>query len=354
MISEKLRNNTMKREFGADFVRVAAVCLLFWLHFYLRNGFYNIPVNDAASFIANMFRPLFMTCVPLFAVLTGYLKCGKKWSASYYRSLIPIVISWVLISGIHLLYKIFHLHQHLDAGEWIVQFLGFKLADYSWYVGMYVGLFLLSPLLNLAWDAVKTRKGHRAIVATFAVVSFIPATINGIGAICGIDQNLLPGYFTQVFYLGYYVIGCYIRTYRPRANRIACAVLIVFICAVHTLLNMFTRDVPSEFYTGYSASYSHPFIAILVVAVFLMLYDIECKKYPVRLMAYGISSVVLEMYLLSYLFDSNIYVLHRGEYGPASYSWVGLLMTLAVFVLSFVSGHIVHWISKTITKLFVK
>ena len=62
-LSSKVNN----REFGADLVRVAAVCLLFWLHFLLRNGFYHMPITDAASFIANMARPLFMTCVPLFA-----------------------------------------------------------------------------------------------------------------------------------------------------------------------------------------------------------------------------------------------------------------------------------------------
>ena len=311
-----------------------------------------MPITDAASFIANMARPLFMTCVPLFAVLTGYLKCGKKWSGSYYRSLIPIVISWVLISGIHLVYKIVHLHQHATVGEWIVQFLGFKLADYSWYVGMYMGLFLLSPIINLAWNALKTRKGHLALVWTFVAVSFIPATINGIGAMLGAEENLLPAYFTQVYYIGYYVIGCYIKTYRPRPNRILCGVVIILVCSLHAILNMLTRDDPEEFYTGYSASYSHPFIVILVICVFLILYQVECKKYPVRLMAYGISSVVLEMYLLSYLFDSNIYVLHKGEYGAASYIWVGLLMTLAVFGCSFVAAQIVHFISKSISKLF--
>lgn len=340
------------REFGADLVRIAGMCLLLWLHFFLRNGFYYTPVTDFGSFLAVMFRPIFMVCVPLFAMLTGYLKCGKEWGRSYYKPLLSIIITWIFISGIHLLYKIFIQHVEKSAGDWLVSFFGFQLADYSWYIGMYIGLFLLSPIINLVWNAIKTKKGHIAIVLTFAAVSFLPATINSISTFFELEENLLPAYFTQTYFLGYYVIGCYVKTYRPKLNRIVGIVIILAVSAVLGVLNMISRRVPDEYYSGYNASYSHLAIAVLTGIVFLCLYQINCQRSAIRLVAQWISTVVLEMYLLSYLFDSNIYVLFEGQYTSGDYIWVGFLMTLAVFVLSFIAANIVHWVCKFITNLF--
>ena len=85
-----------EREFGADVVRILAVCLVFWLHFYLRNGFYYTPVDNLAGFIAVAFRPVFMCCIPLFLILTGYLKCGKPWKWSGYCSILPILTNYML------------------------------------------------------------------------------------------------------------------------------------------------------------------------------------------------------------------------------------------------------------------
>ena len=121
------RKNT--RDFGADIVRITALFMVLWLHFYLRNGFYYTEITDLSGFIAVMFRPILMCCVPLFMILTGYLKCSKKWDLRYYRSLFPILVSYLLISLIHLPYKIFFQDQHASIGDWILQILRFELAN---------------------------------------------------------------------------------------------------------------------------------------------------------------------------------------------------------------------------------
>ena len=149
-----------EREFGADLIRILALILVYWVHFYLRNGFYSSEAPGVWGFIAVLFRPVFMCCVPLFLMLTGYLKCGKEWSWKYYLSLIPILISYVLISAIHLPYKIFWLKETLTVRGWIKEFLAYELAEYGWYIGMYIGLFLLSPFLNMLWNHIKKKEAH--------------------------------------------------------------------------------------------------------------------------------------------------------------------------------------------------
>lgn len=334
------------REFGLDCVRILAVCLLFWLHFYLRNGFYYTEVTDFYGFVAVSFRTVFMCCIPLFLMLTGYLHCGKKWTASGYRSILPILVSYTLVSLIHLVYKINVMHVEKTAGEWLLEFLAFKMADYSWYIGMYIGLFFLIPPMNLMWSAAKSKKQHMGIVATFIGVTFLTSTANTLSE--GLGVNILPAYFTQIYYVTYYYIGCYIRTYRPKGDRRIMLPLVPILGGVITLANVLTREEANSFYSGYSASYSHLVIAVISVFMFLSVYSIETKSELLKKIAASISGVTLEMYLLSYLFDSNIYVMYRGSYEMKDYIWVGFLMTLAVFVLSYIAANVVNKMTKLI------
>ena len=331
------------RDFGADIVRITALFMVLWLHFYLRNGFYYTEITDLSGFIAVMFRPILMCCVPLFMILTGYLKCSKKWDLRYYRSLFPILVSYLLISLIHLPYKIFFQDQHASIGEWILQILRFDLANYSWYVGMYIGLFLLSPLLNLIWNACTNRKAHLAIVLTFVALTFLPATVNDTEL-----GNLIPAYFQSVYYATYYIIGCYIRTYKPKIPKWICVLLIVSSAAVLAWVNITTRSEAANYYSGFSTGYNGLIEGLMTTTCFLFLYSFSTGKEKIRKAAAHVSGIVLELYLLSYIIDTKIYVMFYKQYSMNLYLPVGFLMVLAVFILSYPFALCVNRISKRI------
>jgi surface polysaccharide O-acyltransferase-like enzyme len=183
-------------------------------------------------------------------------------------------------------------------------------------------------------------------------VTFLTSTVNTMTEYLG--AGVLPAYFTQIYYVTYYFIGCYIRTYRPKGEWRVMLPLVPLLGAVIALANVLTREEANSFYSGYSASYSHLVIAVMSVFMFLSFYEAETKNGMLKRIAATISGVVLEMYLLSYLFDSNIYVMYRGSYTMKDYIWVGFLMTLAVFVLSFLAASIVNRVTKLIVKLIFK
>ena len=343
-----------EREFGADCIRILALCLVYWVHFYLRNGFYSSEASDVWGFIAVMFRPVFMCCVPLFMVLTGYLKCGKEWSWKYYLSLLPILISYVLISAIHLPYKIFWQNEVLSVRGWIKEFLAFELAEYGWYIGMYIGLFLLSPFVNILWNNIKKKKTHAVLVLTCILLTFFTATVNSLASQAGVDKNILPAYFTSLYYVTYYILGCYIKTYKPEINRIICMAMFFALAALQAFMNIYTRTNSKDYYSGYKAGYNSVFIGAMTFLLFLTFYRLKCNSETIRKIAAMISGVVLEMYLLSYIFDSNIYKLFYKQYPMRDYCWVGLLMTLAVFVLSFAAGKIVNMVTRFINHACLK
>ncbi|MCC8046647.1 MAG: acyltransferase family protein [Clostridiales bacterium] len=337
-----------KRFFGLDVARILALCLLYWLHFFLRNGFYSKPVDNPVMIAAVSGRIIFMCCVPMFLMITGYLKCGKTWSRSYYFSLVPILISWAIISFICIGYKILVAGTEKTLYQWIVEFFNFSGANYGWYIEMYIGLLLLSPFVNLAWNAAGSQKMHRLMVAVMLVLTILPKTVNVLTLDGENTLNLVPNYWVNLYFFTYYLIGCYIRTYQPKVSRWLCLAGVAAIAVAFALINCVTSQ-GTKMGDGFTISYNHAGTAAITVLLFLAVYQIECKNEIVCRMAALISGVTLEMYLISCVFDQKIFAWEKG-YAASQYWWRGLLATGLVFVLSFLSGWCIHQISALISK----
>lgn len=349
--SDPMSKTTSKqRAFGPDVVRVLAFILLLWLHFFLRNGFYSQPVNTTAMTIAAAGRCVFMCCIPLFLMLTGYLKCGKVWKKGYYASLLPILISWVIVSLICLWYKISVAGQEKTVWEWLCEFFEFKLANYSWYLEMYIGLLLVSPFFNMAWNQMQTRQQHTAMVLVFVFMTFLPNSVNGISLDGEHFLNILPNYWTGLYFFTYYLIGCWIRTYQPKVSSVLCFLTGVAVALVFGVINRYTGGAEGDFYEGFNISYSHLGTVTIAVSLFLGTYRWECRRGWIRKTMAVLSGVTLEMYLISCVFDQKLYVLWRGQYGPQEYLVRGLLLTGLVFAGSFVSGWLIHQMSYSLSR----
>lgn len=346
-----MKTKVCSRDFGADVVRIYAVIMVLILHFFLRNGFYYRKMDDLWGILTMTMRSVSLCSVPLFVMLTGYLKCHKAWSGRYYFSLIPVLVSYTLISGLHLLFKIFYEGVRMSVWEWTEQFLGFELATYGWYVGMYIGLFLLTPLINKIWAACRNRREHLLVVLTLCAVTFLPATVN---LLTDSDLNLMPAYFTKMYYIAYYCIGAYISTYRPRVRHGILWGIILFLGILISVINMCTRSDPANFYSGFSASYDHLLTAVLTVCTFLSLYRIECRNIRIRYLAAKLSGIVFELYLSSYLLDRIIFPRFDQRNAVFMYLPVGLWMVSAVFFGTSVIAWVINRITKRICRISVK
>ncbi|MCD7714836.1 MAG: acyltransferase family protein [Lachnospiraceae bacterium] len=337
-----------KRLFGMDAVRILALCLLYWLHFFLRNGFYSQPVDSPFMIAAVCGRIIFMSCVPMFLMITGYLKCEKPWSRRYYFSLLPILISWAVISFICIGYKILIDGTEKSLYAWAVEFFDYSGANYGWYIEMYIGLLLLSPFVNLAWKAAGSKKMHQLMLAVMVFLTILPKTVNVLILDGENTLNIIPNYWVNLYFLTYYMIGCYIRTYQPKVNRILCFAGVAAIALVFALINQATGH-GAKMGDGYTISYNHAGTAGITVLLFLAFYQIECRSQLICRAAAVISSVTLEMYLISCVFDQTIFSWNKG-YPASEYWWRGLLATGLVFVLSFLSGFCIHQLSAALSR----
>lgn len=197
-------NPVVNRNFPPDFVRAAAVVSVLAVHVFLNTGFYETPCVGTAMTLLALVRTQLMVCVPLFLLLTGYLQGRKTWSPSYYKGLGKILGTYLLASVFCCLFRAVWLDGPWNPIEWLRGILNFSAAPYAWYIEMYIGLFLLVPFLNAAWNGLPGEKAKLALVGTMVFLSVAP-TVNVVSQYFG--WQAVPSFWESCYPLAYYYTG---------------------------------------------------------------------------------------------------------------------------------------------------
>lgn len=338
-----------KRELGLDILRTIAIIFVISVHFFLNNGFYSQKMEGLSMWAAGCFRWLFFSCVPLFLLITGYLRANDTPSKKYYCGLFRVLISWLIISVINIFFRIGYYGTEKSLAQWIGDILDFKAANYSWYVEMYIGVFLLLPFINLAFNSLGTKKGHQLMLGSICVLTFLPSFLNG-WEIGGSVWNFVPNYWTALYPLGYYLIGCYIRKYQPKVPCGICLLLVGILCLFKGTLTYITAD-GQKFSDGIGGGYSDGCVCLISLLLFLAFYSESDDAFKGRIgaavsrMFRWIAGVSFEAYLISWVFDVPLYDRWKGQIFPGTYLRAYLCVCVPVMVLSFLAAYPVSRIS---------
>ena len=145
-------NNIVKenRKEDLDILRVIAIIFVLSVHGLSYIGFYEHRFSGGVMFILSVVRTLFITCVPLFLIITGALHNEDNYNKKFFVRLIKIIIIYTIAA---ILCSIFNIVKDKIAVKTIlINYFSFKAAPYGWYVVMYMGLYLMIPFLNKAWN----------------------------------------------------------------------------------------------------------------------------------------------------------------------------------------------------------
>lgn len=235
------------RNINLDIIRCCAFFLLVSIHFFLNTGFYNTVVDCNRMYIAMGIRTISMLCIPLFLILTGYLKVEKEYNKKYYSSLIKIIFVYILSMIFN--YTFFHYYEqgNLTFASLIQDIFSFK--DSAWYIDMYIGLYLLSPFLNKIFLNSSVKEQKILIVSLFFIVS-IPSVLNIWNFNYGLewfkhpymDSNylkLIPNWWGLLYPLLYYFIGCYIKKNNIEIKTKKVCILFIASILISTLFNIY-------------------------------------------------------------------------------------------------------------------
>jgi surface polysaccharide O-acyltransferase-like enzyme len=325
----------MKRENGADLFRIMGMLFVNMLHAYLYNGFYYEAQEGFAMWAANSTRWLVYGCNAMFMLLTGYLKTTSPWGKRYYKSLVAVLVGYVLTCVVSYPIRYFCIGERDPLPVWIDRLVTFS--NYAWYVEMYIGLFLFSPLINLALDKIHEPKKMWMLAMGLLIVTVGHSATT---------RNLLPDYCSGMYPLALYMLGAVIRRTQPKIPAwlgIAVAMSVAFGLGLVSL-----KTATKDFYTGFSQGYGGFWVVLMVTALFFGVYRLRVGERCGKVLSW-LSGGVFEGYILSRLFDVWIYGTVPQWHDPENYGKIFLCITIPVFILSLLAGKLVNAVSGAIT-----
>lgn len=307
-----------KRNSSMDIIRIVAAFTVLSVHFFLHNGFYSETVQGTEMYIMVLMRTLFSVCVPLFMILTGYLMSKKTLSRKYYSGISKTLIIFVLSTIACMIFKHIHDDEIFTFKSVLLGTLDFTGANYAWYIEMYIGLFLLAPFLNLAYNKLSSKKHKQVLVLTMIILTILPTLFNIFNfesagwwidpKTSDVFSKLIPNWWMGFYPVAYYFTGCYIREYGIALKTRTLFVLFIFAIFLFGTFN-FYRSVGTTFKSGIYVYWYGFEPYVLSVFLFILLSRIKTDKLAVgaKFTLWKLSDMALGIYLLSFIFDSLVY-----------------------------------------------
>ncbi len=304
-----------KRIPGPDIVRIAASFFVVAVHYFIKCDYYGTALDTPVMFIMTAERWLFMCCVPLFMILTGFFKCNKEPDRAHYLSLIPIGVSYLFFSVIKILLSNYYVGAEYDF-KGAMQVLG----DYSiaWYVGFYISLMAVAPFLNRLWHSLRSKKEQHILLISLACISTLYPIVSlpvasetqAVSVIGSLFGFVSPSYWQMLYPLLYYFLGCYFRENKPKINKPVLLITVIITVLINAAISFSYADGSSFVWLilgKVDSGYNCITLVLCAASMFLLLYDIEIKSKRVCRILGKISSVSLEIYLSSAIFEMIIF-----------------------------------------------
>ena len=329
---------------GLDVIRVVAIFSVIAGHFFaLNTPFRETVFNASGMFFQGMSYLLFTSIgVPLFIMMTGFLNAHKtECNWKYYRGGIRVIVAYLFFAVITILFRKYWLGESLSWTKWCLKILDFSAIPYGWYIEMWIGLYLLTPFLNLMYKAIPTKRQKQILLITLFVLTALPDLFNRYGF------HLVPGFWHDVYPLTFFFIGSYIREYEPQlaGKKIWAAIaVIVLVCAINPVFNMlFVRNHTMIQIAGGT---SGVFGTIVAVLMFLLLYKADIKNHATTAVLKRISLLSLDMYLCCWIFDQLFYPYFLDRYfvNQSQFGKYFFVIVPLVFLSSLILAQLKEWL----------
>lgn len=268
----------------------------------------------------------------LYMILTGFLCCNKVFGKKFYLGGIKVLLSYVFFSILTILVNVYLFHTGMSWKSGIMGIFSFSTIPYAWYIEMWIGLFILAPFLNLWYRSLPSKRMKIYLIVILMALSALPDFFNRYGL------YIVPKYWENVYPLGFYFIGCYLREYRPKLSRNLLIFLILFITMLSSTVTLISRHATFIHFIG---DRNGIFCALIAVSIFLIFYNVNIKITTFRNIFKAISLRSLDIFLCSAILDFYIYPLFeekfyvdQPQYGLFYFIIVPLIFTICFCIAS--------------------
>jgi len=314
-----------QRQPGLDIIRVLALLFVISFHSFLYNGYYYTPQIGAQMWLAGSFRWMSVSCIGLFLMLSGYLKCENTDVKSGYKAALSALISYALAVAISIPIRHHGFEQVYSKPDWMTKIFNYTAVSYGWYVEMFIGLCLIIPFINIAIKNMSNKQLYWFAAATLILTALPGAT----------KWQIAADYWRITYPVTYYVLGAIVRRVQPKVNPL----LGIFEALVMAALLGFVTVNSTDDYLSSAKTWEFAdiWIAFIVFWLFVSLYRLNVPKVVAKVLAVA-SYGCYGGYLLSYLFDAWCYKKVPHLLYPDGYFKLFLCVTVPIWIASIICG----------------
>lgn len=322
-MGERMAKN-VERQNGLDIIRCIAILFVIILHFNAYN--HKGETTGIPEIIMIYFWWLAFSCIGLFLLLTGYLMNQKKWDLLYLKKIIRIIVLYIVISIICYVFRTNYNNQSINIYQLAVDLISFHGAKYSWYVNMYIGLFLLIPYINVMFNNLD-KKNKQILILIMIILSGIPIY----GRI---------SFWNAIYPLSYYLLGAFFSQYPVKGKKLIIFLTINVIIFLEVIVKSYS---PEGFLSLDISSYGYVGTVVVGVGIFIVFYQSNVKNKYLKKIIESVSKVSFSMYLISEVYDTVVYRLldsYTSDYSIKAKLFIPCIAV--IFILSYISAWIIE------------
>ena len=332
-----------ERNSNYELMRIVSMFMIVLYHF-LVHGHVLKNTTGVLNILVNALTIITVVHVNSFILVTGYFQCRSNFKMSKLIKLNNM--AWFYKAAIAILLCIFSLISLTKVD--LIRFLLPIHYDTYWYIGLFMMLYCISPILNKIIENVNKKEFRRIIISLFVILSLLPSIS------LQMTFNNHRGFSLGNFILLYF-IGAYLRNYpvknsylfkklSKQARSLIFLVAFFALAFINLLLFVFESHLIGlggvisyigSVLENIIYAYDSPIVILQAICFFLWFGNLEIKSKFINFIA----SLTLGIYLIhdNYLLHDIMYPklgLRNGEL-ITSVSIFGkiLLCSLAVFVI---------------------
>ena len=340
-----------KRYFGIDLIRVFACYLVMQTHageiYYIGDG--GVLLTADYNIWPGIFNSLARICVPLFAVISGYLLLPIKTDYTTFlkRRFIRISFPFIIFC---ILYDIFfYILGAYDTKTMLINipkiFINYGTEiGHLWYIYMILGIYLFIPIIS-PW--IKTaKKEHFYYYFAIWSISLFNVYIHYIypevwGEAYWNNTSLFQSFIGN---FGYAVLGAFIKLHLKQCNLYILGAILYLVGSGVTMFGFFYRRPEAKTCKEIEITWHFNTInvAIATFGMFLLLRKIECKNKIIASIFNDIALKSYGMYLIHIFFLIFFkWLFNALEQNPA---WCLFLIAIVTFIVSYLAVKLISYI----------
>lgn len=314
---------------GIDVLKVLASFMVVGLHFFLNTNYYALQLDSGTMVLEASVKWFMLAATALFILITGYLQCQKTCTKRYYIKLIPIIISYLGIAVLALITRMVWGHEQFTIMGFLLQITSFTAVGYSWYVNMFIGLYLFAPFLNRILIGL-SKKHFQLLIFTLLVVIALPRTLHPFLSIhYNYGFKVVPDFWLSMYPLIFYFIGAYIRTFQPKVASSKLLLTIFSMMAIQTLLSYYESV---KIHTLYAFNdIDSIFMIVESTSIFLLFYAYEGKHKIMDFLSHTVAHNTLEILLFTGISDPIVYS-YLNQYPQTALFYFYPLIVISIYI----------------------